>query len=65
MKQEFKMVESRTPEGLEQGVNLLLGHGWRLHGVTMLATEPGRLGTAGMNCRFVQALVHDHEETGA
>lgn len=64
MNQEFKMVESRTSEGLEQGVNLLLSHGWRLHGVTMMAHRPGRPGTAGMS-RFVQALVHDHEETGA
>jgi hypothetical protein len=55
--QEFKMVEAVTAEGLEEGVNLMLEQGWRLHGVTMMASQPGGLGTAGLAYRFVQALV--------
>lgn len=55
--QEFKMVESDTAKGLEQGVAMMLDQGWQLHGVTMMATEPRGLGYAGVTCRFVQALV--------
>lgn len=57
--QEFKMVEAATPDGLEQGVNLMLNQGWRLHGFTVMATEPRGLGYAGVTCRFVQALVRE------
>jgi hypothetical protein len=56
---EFKMVDSATLSGLEEGVNLMLDQGWALHGVTMMATEPGGLGTAGLTCRYVQALVRE------
>jgi hypothetical protein len=62
--QEFRMVEAATANGLQEGVNQLLDQGWRLHGVTMMATELGGLGTAGVTCRFVQALVREAGEEG-
>jgi hypothetical protein len=64
LKQEYKLVESGTAKGLEQGVNMMLDQGWRLHGVTMMATGPGELGTVGPKCWFVQALVREAGEQG-
>ena len=62
--QKFMMVESQTAKGLEEGVNLMLDQGWRLHGVSMMATEPAGIGRAGVTCRFVQALVCEAETGG-
>ena len=57
MSAEFKMVESRTPSGLEEGVNEMLDDGWMLHGSTMMASTP--VGDGSVLHTYVQALVRE------
>lgn len=57
MTQEYKLVESGNPEGLEQGVNDMLEKGWELLGVPMHASTP--VGDGTTIHRWVQAVVRE------